>query len=98
LDIDRFFGVALIAAVIYFVGQLLFLAVPVSGSGNLQRAIYLLFFIIQLPATPLRLLFPGASPDVSLAIACLGWGAVFYLGGVLRRHLGARRPPNPPIQ
>jgi hypothetical protein len=98
LDIDRFFGVALIAAVIYFVGQLLFLAVLVSETGNLQRAIYLLFFVIQLPATPLRLLFPSASPDVSLAVACLGWGAVFYLGGVLRRHLGARRPPTPSIQ
>jgi len=35
---------------------------------------------------------------VALAVACLGWGAVFYLGGVLRRHLGARHPPTPSIQ
>jgi uncharacterized membrane protein len=90
-DLGRFFGVALIVAVIYFVGQILFVAVPVSGTGNVQRAIYLLFFIINLPAVPFRLLFPSASPDVSLAVACFGWGAVFYLGGVLRRRISARR-------
>jgi len=88
---DRFFGVALLAAVIYFVGQILLVAVPVSGTGNLQRAIYLLFFIINLPALPFRLLFRSASPEVSLAVACFGWGALFYLGGVLRRCLSARR-------
>ena len=91
MDRDRFFGVALLAAVIYFIGQILFVAVPVSSTGNLQRAIYLLFFIINLPAVPFRLLFPGASPEVSLGVACFGWGALFYLGGVLRRHLSARR-------
>jgi hypothetical protein len=90
-DIGRFFGVALIVAVMYLVGQILFVAVPVSGTGNLQRAIYLLFFIINLPAVPFRLLLPSASPEVSLAVACFGWGAVFYLGGVLRRRFGARR-------
>ncbi|PYP19177.1 MAG: hypothetical protein DMD54_03505 [Gemmatimonadetes bacterium] len=88
---DRFFGVALLAAVIYFVGQILLVAVPVSGTGNLQRAIYLLFFIVNLPAFPFRLLFRSASPEVSLAVACFGWGALFYLGGVLRRRLSARR-------
>jgi hypothetical protein len=88
---DRFFGVALVTAVIYFVGQILFVAVPVSGTGTVQRAIYLLFFLINLPAAPFRLLFAGASPEVSLAVACFGWGALFYLGGVLRRHLRARR-------
>jgi len=91
LDIGRFFGVALTVAVIYFVGQILFVAVPVSGTGNLQRAIYLLFFVINLPALPFRLLVPNASPDVTLAVACFAWAAVFYLGGVLRRHLSARR-------
>ena len=90
-NIGRFFGVALIVAVIYFVGQILFVAIPVSGTGNPQRAIYLLFFIINLPAVPFRLLFPGASPEVALAVACFGWGAVFYLAGVLRRRLRARR-------
>ena len=84
VDIGRFFGVALIVAVIYFIGQTLFVAVPVSGTGTLQRAIYLLFFIINLPAVPFRLLVPSASPDVSLAVACFGWGAVFYLGRKLR--------------
>jgi len=44
--------------VIYFIGQILFVAVPVSSTGNLQRAIYLLFFIINLPAVPFRLLVP----------------------------------------
>src|SRR5206468_10551309 len=82
----------MIVAVIYFVGQILFVAVPVSGTGNLQRVIYLLFFIISLPAVPFRLLFPRASPDVALAVACFGWGAVFYLGGVLRRRLSAAPP------
>ena len=91
LDIGRFFGVAMIVAVIYFVGQILFVAVPVSGTGNLQRAIYLLFFIISLPAVPFRVLFRSASPEVSLAVACFGWGALFYLGGLLRRRLSARR-------
>ncbi len=90
LDIGRFFGVALIVAVIYFVGQILFVAVPVSGTGTLQRAIYLLFFIIGLPAVPFRLLVPSASPEVSLAVACFGWGAAFLLGGELHRHLSAR--------
>ena len=90
-DIGRFFGVALAVAVIYFVGQIVLVAVPVSNTGNLHRAIYLLFFIINLPAVPFRLLFPSASPEVSLAVACFGWGAVFYLGGVLRRRLTARR-------
>jgi uncharacterized membrane protein len=90
-DLGRFFGVALIVAVVYFLGEILFVAVPVSGTGSVQRAIYLLFFIISLPAVPFRLLFPSASPDVSLAVACFGWGAVFYLGGVLRRRLSARR-------
>ena len=86
----RFFGVALIVAVIYFLGQVLLVAVPVSGTGNLQRAIYLLFFIINLPAVPFRLLFRSASLEVSLAVACFAWAAVFYLGGVLRRHLSER--------
>ena len=80
----RFFGVALAVAVIYFVAETLFDVVPVSG-------IYLLFFIINLPAAPFRLLFPSASPEVSLAVACLGWGALFYCGGVLRQRLSARR-------
>ena len=91
MAIDKLFGVALIAAVIYFVGQLLLLTVPVSGTGNLQRAIYLLFFLIYLPAAPFRLVFPTASPEVSLAVACFGWGMLFSLGGVLRHHLSARR-------
>jgi uncharacterized membrane protein len=85
-DLGRFFGAALTVAVIYFVGQILFVAVPVSGTGIVQRAIYLLFFIIHLPAVPFRLLFPSASPEVALAVACFGWGALFYIGGVLRRR------------
>lgn len=90
---NRFFGVALAVAVVYFVSELLFDAVPVSGTGNLHRAIYFLFFIINLPAAPFRLVFPGASPEVSLAVACLGWGALFYVGGVLRRRgRGNHRP------
>ena len=87
----RFFGVALLVAVIYFVGQILFGAVPVSGTGNVQRAIYLLFFLINLPAVPFRLLYPRASPEVSLAVACFGWGALFYFGGVLRRSAATNR-------
>ena len=90
-DMTRFFGVALAVAVIYFVAETLFDVVPVSGTGNVHRGIYLLFFIINLPAAPFRLLFPSASPEVSLALACLGWGALFYFGGVLRRRLNARR-------
>ena len=90
----RFFGVALLVAATYFVGQILFDAVPISGTGNVQRAIFLLFFLINLPAVPFRLLYPGASPEVSLAVACFGWGALFYFGGVLRRRLAARRLTN----
>ena len=89
--IGRFFGVALMVAVTYFVGQLVLAAVPVWGTGSLQRAVYLLFFIINLPAVPFRLLVPSASPEVSLAVACFGWGALFYFGGELRRYLSARR-------
>ena len=88
--INRIFGVALIAAVIYFVGQILLLTVPVWGTGLLQRAVYLLFFIIYLPAAPFRLVVPRASPEVTLAVACFGWGVLFYFGGVLRRYLSAR--------
>ena len=90
----RFFGAALMAAVIYFVGQLVLEVAPVWGTGNLQRAVYLLFFIINLPAVPFRLLVPSASPEVSLAVGCFGWGAVFYVGGVLHRYLSARRLTN----
>ncbi len=74
-------------AAIYFIGQILFVAVPVSGAGNFQRAIYLLFFIINLPALPFRLLFPAASPEVSLAVACFGWGAVFYCCDGISAHV-----------
>ena len=89
--IGRFFGAALMVAVTYFVGELVLEAVPVWGTGNLQRAVYLLFFIINLPAVPFRLLFPGASPEVLLAVACFAWGALFYFAGELRRYLSARR-------
>ena len=91
VEMTRFFGIALLVAVIYFVGQIVFDAVPVSSTGNVQRAIYLLFFLINLPAVPFRLLFPSASPEVSLVVACFGWSALFYLGGGLRRRLAARR-------
>lgn len=90
LKFNKVFGVALFVAVLYFVGQTLLLTVPVWGTGQLQRAIYLLFVIIYLPALPVRLLVPQASPEVSLAVACFAWGALFYLGDVLRRHFGAR--------
>ena len=36
---NRFFGGALFVAVLYFVGQILFDAVPVSGAGIVQRGI-----------------------------------------------------------
>jgi len=56
------FGVALVAAVIYFIGQMLFVAVPVSSTGSLQRAIYLLFFIHQSASGSLSAARPKCVP------------------------------------
>jgi len=81
----------LIVAVIYFVGQILFVAVPVSVPGTCSAS-FICCLHHQSPASSLSAALSSASPEVSLRLRA--WvGAVILISVGVRRRL-SRTPLN----
>jgi hypothetical protein len=87
---NRVFGVALIVAVAYFIGELLFrtFTIPLG----LVRVGAALVGIIFAPALPIRLVV-RMSPTVALIIACLGWGVLVQIGYLVYKRVRSSMRP-----